>query len=142
MNQDRDEEIAASLGAHRDLGPGYDEAIASGLIDRIGAEIDRRVDQRISQRAAAPMPGGQPGGLPGVPPGGGEPVASQHRPISWQQTALALGSMVIGAIASATINNAHGNGVWPIIIVWMVILTVNMAGLRAGRPSRRGRSSR
>ena len=45
----RDEEIAVSVAAHRDLGSEYDDAIAAGLVERIGAEVDRRVDERISQ---------------------------------------------------------------------------------------------
>jgi hypothetical protein len=49
MNPSRDEEIAASVGAHRDLGPAYNDAVAAGLVDRIGAEVDRRVDERISE---------------------------------------------------------------------------------------------
>jgi hypothetical protein len=101
MNSRRDEEIAASVGAHRDLGSEYDDAIAAGLVERIGAEIDRRVDERISQY--------QPGGRSAVGHAGNSaPAASQQaqhlpavhpgRQISWQQASLALGSMVVGAI--------------------------------------------
>jgi hypothetical protein len=50
------EEIRASAGAHRDLGPAYDTAIAEGLIERIGEEIDRRVDARLYRQAGAAMP--------------------------------------------------------------------------------------
>jgi hypothetical protein len=144
MNQGRDEEIAASVGAHHDLGAGYDDAIAAGLVERIGAEIDRRVDERISQfqqgdrRAAGPAGSSAPAAsqhtqhLPAVRPGG---------QISWQQAALALGSMVIGAITSASINTANGNGTWPIIFIWIAIVVINMAILRVGRPSRRDRRS-
>ena len=41
------EEVQASAAAHRDLGPGYDTAVAEGLVERIGEEIDRRVDARL-----------------------------------------------------------------------------------------------
>jgi hypothetical protein len=47
-------EIAAATAAHDELGRDYDGAIAEGLIDRIGAEIDKRVDARM--RAGAPDP--------------------------------------------------------------------------------------
>jgi hypothetical protein len=40
------EDIVAPAAAHRDLGRDYDGAVAEGLIDRIGAEIDKRVDAR------------------------------------------------------------------------------------------------
>jgi hypothetical protein len=45
-------EIAAAAAAHHELGRDYDDAVAESLIDRIGAEIDKRVDARM--RAGAP----------------------------------------------------------------------------------------
>ena len=33
------DEVRASAAAHRDLGPGYDTAVAEGLVERIGEEI-------------------------------------------------------------------------------------------------------
>lgn len=140
MNPSRGEEIAASVGAHRDLGPAYDDVVAAGLVERIGAEVDRRVDERISQYQgdARPAPGGDPAAsrpaqhLPAVHSGG---------QISGQQAVLALGSMVIGAITSASINVSHGNGTWPIIVIWVAIVFINMAIFRAGRPFRRDRHS-
>lgn len=47
MNADEHEEIAASVAAHTELGPTYDAAVAEGLVERIGEEIDRRVDARL-----------------------------------------------------------------------------------------------
>jgi hypothetical protein len=136
MNPGRDEEIAASVGAHRDLGSAYDDAIAAGLVERIGAEVDRRVDERISQQSAPaaskqaqPAPDTQH--LPAVHPGG---------QISWQQVILALGSMVIAAITSAIISGS-GNGSWPIIIIWIAVVLINTAVFRAGRPFRHDRHS-
>jgi hypothetical protein len=46
------EEVQASAAAHRDLGSGYDAAIAEGLVERIGEEIDRRVDARLYEHMA------------------------------------------------------------------------------------------
>ena len=40
-------EIAAAAAAHDELGRDYDGAIAESLIDRIGAEIDKRVDAKL-----------------------------------------------------------------------------------------------
>jgi hypothetical protein len=138
MTQGRDEEIAASVGAHRDLGSAYDEAIAAGLVERIGAEVDRRVDERMAQyqRGARPAAGSDPAASqaqypPAVHPGG---------QISWQQASLALGSLVIGLIASASISTPNGNGTWPIIIIWIALVVINMAIFRGGRPFRRSRT--
>jgi hypothetical protein len=50
------EEVQASAAAHRDLGPGYDTAVAEGLVERIGEEIDRRVDARLFGHVQAPAP--------------------------------------------------------------------------------------
>jgi hypothetical protein len=145
MNPGRDEEIAASVGAHHDLGPAYDDAIAAGLVERIGAEVDRRVDERISRyqhggRAA----GGDAGNSA---PAAGQPAQpaphAQHPPavhpggqVSWQHAILAFGSMVIGAVTTG-INAAHGNGTWPIIVIWIAIVVINMAIFRAFRRDRR-----
>ena len=59
------DDIAAAAAAHHELGRDYDAAVAEGLVDRIGAEIDKRVDARLGAgssggrpRAQAPAPGG------------------------------------------------------------------------------------
>ena len=57
MSSDPEAEIRASVGAHADLGPGYDDAVAEGLVERIGAEIDKRIDARLAQTGAAAAPG-------------------------------------------------------------------------------------
>jgi hypothetical protein len=63
MSRDPEAEIRASVGAHADLGPGYEDAVAEGLVERIGAEIDKRIDARLAQTGAAGPPG------PAVPTG-------------------------------------------------------------------------
>ena len=70
MSSDHEAEIRASVAAHDDLGPAYDDAVAEGLVERIGAEIDKRIDARLGQFGATGAPG--PGGLvPGSPGPGG-----------------------------------------------------------------------
>jgi hypothetical protein len=49
--------------------------------------------------------------------------------------------MVVGAITSASINTSHGNGTWPIIVIWIAIAFINTAVFRVGRPSRGDRRS-
>jgi len=140
MNPSRDEEIAASVGAYRDLGPAYDDAVAAGLVERIGAEVDRRVDERLSQYQgdARPAAGSHPAASrPAQHPSAVHPGGQ----ISWQQAGLALGSMLVGLIASVSINTANGNGTWPIIVIWIAIVGINLAIFRAGRPSRGDRRS-
>jgi hypothetical protein len=47
MSSDHETEIRASVAAHQDLGPDYEDAVAEGLVERIGAEIDKRIDARL-----------------------------------------------------------------------------------------------
>jgi hypothetical protein len=53
METDRRSEIAASVAAHHDLGPGYEQALAEGLVERISAEIDDRIAAQIDSRVSA-----------------------------------------------------------------------------------------
>jgi hypothetical protein len=137
LNTSREQEIAASVGAHHDLSDGYDDAIAAGLVERIGAEVDRRVDERISlyQRAGQSATDGA-----GSRDVRHWPVAHPGSPVSWQQTFLAFGSMVIGAITSG-VTLGHEAGTWPILVIWLAIVAINMAIFRVGpfRPDRPGR---
>ncbi len=71
MNADEHQEIAASVAAHAELGPRYDGAVAEGLVERIGEEIDKRVDARVRGmgRHGVPPQGGLSPGQQIVPPG-------------------------------------------------------------------------
>jgi hypothetical protein len=53
MATDRQAEIAASVAALQDLGPGYDQALAEGLVERISAEIDQRIAAGIDTKVTA-----------------------------------------------------------------------------------------
>jgi hypothetical protein len=134
LNTGREQEIAASVEAHRDLGGDYDDAIAAGLVERIGAEVDRRVDERISlnQRVGQSAADGA-----GSRDARHRPAAHPGSPVSWQQTILAIGSMVIGAITSGA-SLGHQAGTWPILVIWFAIVVINMAIFRVGpfRPDR------
>lgn len=137
LNTGREQEIAASVGAYRDLGGGYDDAIAAGLVERIGSEVDRRVDERISRYQGAGQPAADD---PGSRDTRHRPAAHPGSPVSWQQTILAIGSMMIGAITSGVVLG-HEEGTWPILVIWLAIVVINMAVFRVGpfHPDRRGR---
>jgi hypothetical protein len=106
VNQQTHEEIAAAAGAHRELGPGYNDAVAEGLIERIGAEVDKRVDARLTQH--------------------GLPSRRLARPSSG--TFFGLSSMVIGGITAVSIMNTHGgNSANVVILIWIVIGIINVA---------------
>jgi len=64
MGSDHEAEIRASVGAHDDLGSGYDDAVAEGLVERIGAEIDRRIEAQLRRYGAPYGPYFAPPGPP------------------------------------------------------------------------------
>jgi hypothetical protein len=127
------EDIAAATAVHRDLGPGYTDAVSEALVDRIGAEIDRRVDARLAQRSA------------GVPAAPAAPAAPATRP-AWVPVAIAASSMGAGVAATgiitfATATNVGGtfhnavsdSQVVLIALIWAVIAVVNVAYARRQR---------
>ena len=120
------EEVAASAGAHRDLGPGYDTAVAEGLVERIGEEIDRRVDARLFGHLQAPTPARAPRPHRVREPGR----------VGAGAVFLALGSMGMGI--GATVAVIHPN--WPsplsagqaiiVALIWIVIAAINISYAR------------
>jgi hypothetical protein len=89
MGSDHEAEIRASVGAHDDLGSGYDDAVAEGLVERIGAEIDKRIEAQLRRYGppygpyfappGPPAPGAQ--GAAGAPQG--YPVPSGYPPAGY-----------------------------------------------------------
>ena len=136
VNADQQNEIAASVAAHRDLGPGYDEAVAQGLVERIGEEIDKRVDARLGHMRPDPAPRRQPSqytppAYQPVPPGYQAPPA--HRGATVSGVILALGSMGLGvgatAVAASHARNAAAQ-VMMILLIWVAIGVINVANAR------------
>jgi hypothetical protein len=108
MDQLAEKDIAAAAAAHRQLGRDYDAAIAEGLVERIGEEIDKRVDARLGRS--------------------GEPSRSAHA--SLETVSLALGSMIFGGILSWNVLNDDRGGFGLFIFIWVVIAVVNIAYAR------------
>jgi hypothetical protein len=120
MEQDRRSEIAASVAAHGDLGPGYDSAVAEGLIERIGDEIDRRVDARLGRREREREPEPAPARQPKAPGS----VAS---------TFMTLGSIALGVGATAVATSLGKNAaaqVVMVLLIWAAIAAVNFSHSR------------
>jgi hypothetical protein len=119
------EEVQASAAAHRDLGSGYDMAVAEGLVERIGEEIDKRVDARLfgQLRQPAPRPRREP--VPGR--------------VGFGAVVLAIGSMSMALGGSAIVLHPGGdNGgagvsgsqLVLVALIWIVIGAVNVAYAR------------
>jgi hypothetical protein len=120
------EEVAASAAAHRDLGPGYDTAVAEGLVERIGEEIDRRVDARLFGHLQAPAPAPTP-----RPRRVREPGRIGVAPVF-------LAMISIGGGIGGTVAVIHPN--WPsplsagqailVALIWIVIGAINISYAR------------
>jgi len=130
VDQHTREDIAAAGAAHRELGPGYDDAVAESLVERISAEIDKRVDARLAQYGGQPAPHVPPE-QPGAPPAQRTPGGPVSHPAghSWPAILLALGSMTIGGITAAGIINSHGSAALAAFI-WIIIGVINVAYVR------------
>jgi hypothetical protein len=119
------DEVRASAAAHRDLGPGYDTAVAEGLVERIGEEIDRRVDARLFGHLQAPAPSRprrvREPGRPGV-----------------AAVFLALGSMGLAIGGTAAVlhpgdsppGTVTAGQFMLVALIWIVIGVVNVAYAR------------
>jgi hypothetical protein len=119
------DEVRASAAAHHDLGPGYDTAVAEGLVERIGEEIDRRVDARLFGHLQTPAP---PQPRRATAPGR----------IGVASVFLALGSMALAIGATAAVlhpgsdqgPNVSGGQSVLIALIWIVIGVINVAYAR------------
>jgi len=149
MGSDQEAEIRASVAAHADLGPDYDDAVAEGLVERIGAEIDKRIDARLGRdhvATDAPAAAGPPGPAgyppyqgyqgPMLPPGyqlGPPPVRpSQVGARNVASTVTALGSMALGVAATAIVahTGTFGGQGFIILLIWVAIAIINVAYAR------------
>jgi hypothetical protein len=130
VDQQARDEITAAGAVHRELGPGYDDAVAEGLVERIGDEIDKRVDARLAQYSGQPAPhiAPAPHSAPPAQRSPGGQVSPAARP-PWAVVVLALGSMLMGTLASAAILNSHGSGA-VVALAWIVIGIINIAYAR------------
>ena len=118
------DEVRASAAAHRDLGPGYDTAVAEGLVERIGEEIDRRVDARLY--------GGQ---VPYTDPRPRPRLRREPLPgrLGFGTVVLALGSMGLAVGASAAVlhpGTGQAGTQWLVALIWLVIGAINIAYAR------------
>jgi hypothetical protein len=164
MSSDHEAEIRASVAAHADLGPGYDDAVAEGLVERIGEEIDKRIDARLGQSGAAAAPAG-PAGAAAAPAGPAGPAApAGYQPYQGYQgylgpvlppgyqlgpppvrpsqagarnaaaTVTALGSMALGVAATAIVAHAGTIGGQGFIILLIWVAIAIINVAYARRP--------
>jgi len=109
VEQTTREEIGASAAVHAELGREYDHAVAEGLIERIGAEIDRRVDARLATPARGRV--------------------RTRRPGTFATLVMGLGSMGLGVGATAVVlSDAQTSTPQTVmvLIIWIAIAVINV----------------
>jgi hypothetical protein len=119
------DEIRAAVGAHQDLGPGYEDAVAEGLVERIGAEIDRRIDTRLGRADGIVKT------TPAAPAKPAPATATPTRSATAQlvRGVVALGSLGLGVAATAILTGpTRGTGadIALVVVAWLVIMVVNI----------------
>jgi hypothetical protein len=124
LDQATRNDIAAAAAAHRELGTAYDDAVAESLIDRIGAEIDKRVEAKLGARPQSARSLGQ-----AVPPGGHQALL----------TGTGIGAGITGLVA---IIAEHGSKsvIAPMLVIWVIVAVacLGAAAVNRYRNIRRG----
>jgi hypothetical protein len=120
------DEVRASAGAHQDLGPGYDTAVAEGLVERIGEEIDRRVDARLFGRLPAPAPAQAP-----RPRRVREPGRIGVAPVFLALVSMGAGiGATVAVIQPAYPGRMNGGQAILVALIWIVIGAINISYAR------------
>lgn len=120
MDQATRNEIASAAAAHHELGNAYDDAVAESLIDRIGAEIDKRVEAKLGTR-----PQSARSLRDAVPPG--------------SRQALLTGTGITGLVAIIAVHGSKSM-VAPVLVIWVIVAVAALgaAVMNRYRSIRRG----
>jgi hypothetical protein len=143
MVTDRRAEIAASVAALQELGSGYDQALAEGLIDRIGAEIDQRIAAEIDNRVTAEVDSRiltqldryagcrhQRRRVRRMTRAARRMTRAERADHSgWQSIMLALGSMLVALSVTAIVSKGSPGvaAVMLVALIWVVVGIINVA---------------
>jgi hypothetical protein len=143
MAADRQDEIAASVAALQDLGPGYDQALAEGLVERIGTEIDKRIAAEIDNRVTAEVDSriltqlDQYAGCRHQRRRAKRMIRAERRMISAeradrsgrQSIALALGSLLVALLVTAIVlkGSPGGAAIMLMALIWVIVGIINVA---------------
>jgi hypothetical protein len=110
-------DIAAATAAHHELGRDYDDAVAESLVDRIGAEIDKRIDARLRTGSSGSRP---PAGSP--QPGKGQALL----------LGAGIGAGLTGFVAIIGEHASRHVG-FAVIIVWVILAVAGLGTAAVNR---------
>jgi hypothetical protein len=109
VDQSTRNDIAAAAAVHSELGRDYDAAVAEGLVDRIGAEIDKRIDARLGSPRSASRP-----------PAQSSPSARSRSQAVW--AGIGIGATITGLVALLANNDSDNPAVIKaVIVIWAVL---------------------
>ena len=143
MAADSQAEIAASVAALQDLGPGYDQALAEGLVERIGTDIDKRIAAELDNRLTAEVDSrvlaqlDRYAGCRHQRRRARRMIRAERRAIraeradrsGRQSLALVLGSVLIALPVTAIVlkGSPGGAAIMLMAVVWVIIGVINVA---------------
>ncbi len=110
-------DITAAVAAHHELGRDYDDAVAESLVDRIGAEIDKRVDARLragSSSSRSPA----------------EFSRSGRSQAMWTGAAIGVtvGAAITGLVALIASEGYNSSAVsHAVIVIWVIMAIAGLA---------------
>src|SRR5271170_4071339 len=142
MATDRQAEIAASVAALQDLGPGYDQALAEGLVERIGADIDNRVTAEVDSRILTQLD--RYAGCRHQRRRARRMIRAERRVVRAEQAdrsarqslALALGSMLVALPVTAIVLRGSPGvaAIMLMALIWVIVGIINVAYARRKDP--------
>jgi hypothetical protein len=102
---------AAAAAAHHEPSRDYDGAAAESLIDRIGAEMDKRVDARPRAGSSVASP------LAKIPAPGSRELWAGVR----------VGAGITGTVALVAADSSHSNAViTAVLVVWAILAAATL----------------
>jgi hypothetical protein len=153
MEQHSRDEIVASAAAHAELGPGYENAVAEGLVERIGTEIDKRVDARFAGRDRHTVWRGGAASWPPVAMGLGSVALGTATTVAvlhpWAGYASSGGTLTLPtgrvvqlpgfALRAGAGTAVTGGQVALVALIWLIIAVIYVAYTRQHGPRRQRR---
>ncbi len=154
MSTDSQAEIAASVAALHDLGPGYDQVLAEGLVERIGADIDKRIAAAIDNRLTAEVDSriltqlDRYAGCRHQRRRARSIIRAERRAVraeradrfAWPPLAVALGSMLVALPVTAIVLRGSPGiaAIMLIALIWVIIGIINVAYVMRKQPPQAG----
>jgi len=105
----RREDLRAALGARRELGPEYEDAVLDSFLERVDKSIEARVDARVAERA------------------GDRGRVARRQSQGGPDSGLVLGIVSLGTGIPITASAGGTAEVRGLVVAWAGISVVNLA---------------